>query len=657
MRVLVLSAAFALVASPIAAQEKTSITLDDVHRIADLSEPVFSPDGDFIAYTVSTHNLETDAAVSDLWRVSWQGEKEALTSTPGKSEWAPAYGGGVIAFLSDATEDEETQVFVMPAGGGKARQATAIKGGVSEFALSPNGKTIIAVAEVGPSVGADPEKPKPIVIDRFQFKEDGRGYIDDRRYHLFRIDAASGKAEQITEGAADYFSPVWSPDGTQIAYVSARTEREDRHFDYDVFVMAPQKGANPRKVSNYQGSDADPDSGSKPQWSADGRKLVWLQAREDKWIYYSPFELTVADLDTGEVKPLARIDRWFYSPRWSPDGKAVYALIEQDRDTWAAKIDLETEEIAYLTSGPRFAADLAVASNGRVAVLDGTIDRPYELSAIDEGVRPLTDHNAWLAERRLGEVRDISLRSGKEEIHGFLALPENYQQGERYPLIVRLHGGPVYQFSHEFMFDWRLYAAKGYAVLAVNPHGSSGRGFDFARSIYADWGAKDVKDISAAIDYAVEVGVADPARIGVGGWSYGGILTNYMIASDKRIKAAVSGAGMSNFLGGYGADQYVREYEFEVGLPWRDKKIYDRISYPFLHADRISAPTLFLCAGADWNVPCLGSEQMYQALHSLDIKTQLVVYPDENHGLTVPSFIEDRLQRHLDWYGKYLKAE
>ena len=272
-------------------------------------------------------------------------------------------------------------------------------------------------------------------------------------------------------------------------------------------------------------------------------------------------------------------------------------------------------------------------------------------------MRPLTDHNAWLAERRLGEVRDISLRSGKEEIHGFLALPENYQQGERYPLIVRLHGGPVYQFSHEFMFDWRLYAAKGYAVLAVNPHGSSGRGFDFARSIYADWGAKDVKDISAAIDYAVEVGVADPGRIGVGGWSYGGILTNYMIASDKRIKAAVSGAGMSNFLGGYGADQYVREYEFEVGLPWRDKKIYDRISYPFLHADRISAPTLFLCAGADWNVPCLGSEQMYQALHSLDIKTQLVVYPDENHGLTVPSFIEDRLQRHLDWYGKYLKAE
>jgi dipeptidyl aminopeptidase/acylaminoacyl peptidase len=657
MRLLVFSAAFAVITSPLAAQEKSAITLDDVHRVVDLSEPAFSPDGNFIAYTASTHNLEEDATVSDLWRVSWEGEAAPLTETPDKSEWAPSYGGDVLAFLGDNTESEDTQVFIMPAKGGKARQVTSIKGGVSDYALSLDGKTLIAVAEVGPSVDADPEKPAPIVVDRFQFKADGRGYIDDRRYHLFRIDVASGEAEQITEGAADYFSPAWSPDGTLISYVAANTEREDRHSDYDIFVMAPQKGANPRKVSNYEGADADPDSGAKPQWSPDGKKLVWLQSREDKWIYYSPFELTVADLDTGEVKPLARIDRWFYAPRWAPDGKAVYALIEQDRDTWAAKIDLETEEITYLTSGPRFAADLAVAPNGRIAVLDGDVTRPYELSALDgEGPRQLTDHNAWLAEMRLTEIRDISFRSGKEEIHGFLVLPENYQDGERYPLIARLHGGPVYQFSHEFMFDWQLYAANGYAVLALNPRGSSGRGFDFAKAIYADWGNVDVKDISAGLDHVIDIGVADPDRIGVGGWSYGGILTNYMIASDKRIKAAVSGAGMSNFLGGYGADQYQLEYELEIGLPWRDRKAYDRISYPFFHADRITAPTMFQCAGADWNVPCLGSEQMYQALRSLEVETQLVVYPDENHGLTVPSFIRDRLQRNLDWYDKYLKA-
>lgn len=656
MRHLVFSAAV-LIASPVAAQENPAITLNDVHRIVALSEPVFSPDGDFIAYTASTHNLEEDATVSDIWRVSWDGEKAPLTETPAKSEWAPAFGGDSLAYLSDATESEDAQVFIMPAAGGEGRQVTTIKGGVSDYALSPDGKTLIAVAEVGPSVSADPEKPRPVVIDRFKFKSDGRGYIDDRRHHLIRVDVASGAAEQITEGAADYYSPSWSPDGSVIAYVSAETEREDRHSNYDVFVMAPQKGANPRKISTFQGADADPYLGHRPQWSPDGNKLVWLQNGEDKWIYYAPIQLTVADLDTSEIKPMARIDRWFYTPYWAPDGKAVYALIEQDRNTWAAKIDLETEEITYLTSGPRFAYGFAVSSTGRVAVLDGTLERPYELSAVEDGQRSLTHHNDWLSGKRLAEVRDVSFRSGKHEIHGMLILPMGYEEGKRYPLIADLHGGPVYQFSHEFMFDWQLYAANGYAVLAVNPRGSSGRGFDFAKAIYADWGNVDAKDISAGIDHVIGLGVADPQRIGVGGWSYGGILTNYMIASDNRIKAAVSGAGMANFLAGYGADQYQLEYEQELGQPWRDKKMYERVSYPFFRADRITAPTLYMCAEIDWNVPCLGSEQMYQALRSLEIDTQLVVYPGENHTLTVPSFIRDRLQRHLDWYGKYLKAE
>ncbi|WP_395072541.1 S9 family peptidase [Hyphococcus sp.] len=660
MRIFLFAAAL-LIASPLQAQEKAAISLDDVHRIVDITEPVFSPDGNFVAYTASTHNLEKDATVSDLWRVSWMGDAERLTNTPEKSEWAPAYGGDVIAFLSDATENEETQVFVMPAVGGKARQVTTLKGGVSEFALSPDGKSLIATAEVGASVGADPEKPKPIVVDRFQFKLDGRGYLDERRIHLFRVDAETGAAEQITDGEADHYSPAWSPDGAQISFVAKNPAREikdqDRHYDFDVFVMTPEKGAKPRRVSVCECADADPDSYARPQWSPDGTKLAWLQSGDDKWIYYSPFELTVADLATGEVKPLARIDRWIYSPRWSADGKSIIALVEQDRDTLAARIDIENGDVAYLTSGARFGFDLAVSATGRIAVLEGDNETPYELRAIDGDMRALTRHNEWLKQRRLSEVRDIVFRSGKTEIHGLLTLPDNYKKGERYPLIVRLHGGPVYQFSHEFIFDWRLYAANGYAVLSVNPRGSSGRGFDFARAIYADWGNADVKDISAGIDHAIDLGVADPERIGVGGWSYGGILTNYMIASDARIKAAISGAGMSNFLGGYGADQYAREYEFEIGLPWRDRKIYERISYPFFHADRITAPTLFQCAGADWNVPCIGSEQMFQALRSLDVETELVIYPDENHTLLRPSFIRDRLERNLNWYNRYLKTE
>ena len=642
------------------AQGETPLQLDDVHRVADLTDPAFSPDGAAIIYTVSTHNLDADETTSDIWRVAWAGgPPQPLTTTPATSEWAPSFSGDgeLIAYLSDEGAKEETQVWLMPAAGGAARRVTSMPGGVSDYQLSPDGKRVAVVAEVGANVGGDPEKPKPIVIDRFKFKEDGRGYLDDRRKQIFVVDIASGDAFQLTSGAADSELPSWSPDGSQIAFVSNESADPDRNADYDVYVVAANEGAAPRKVSDYADADSDPEWDARPQWSPDGAKLLWLQAGDDKYIYYSPFQLTVADLETGALSAPARIDRWFYYPKWSPDGK-ILALIEEDRDTWLAQIDPDTEEVEFLTSGQRLAYNFDVAPNGNIVVLDGDYARPYELSAIDKGARrKLTDHNAWLDERRLAEYRDISFRSGKSEIHGILVLPAGHEEGMRYPLIVRLHGGPVYQYSHEFQFDWQLYAAQGYAVLGVNPRGSSGRGFDFAMEIYGEWGGKDVKDIMAGVDHVVGMGVVDPDGYGVGGWSYGGILTDYMIASDQRIKAAVSGAGMAHFLGGYGADQYAMEYEFEIGLPWRDQKAYEKISYPFFQADRITAPTLFQCAGADWNVPCIGSEQMYQAVRSVGAPTQLVVYPGENHSLTRPSFVRDQLERNLDWYDRYLKAK
>jgi len=194
-------------------------------------------------------------------------------------------------------------------------------------------------------------------------------------------------------------------------------------------------------------------------------------------------------------------------------------------------------------------------------------------------------------------------------------------------------------------------------VVAVNPRGSSGRGFDFARAIYADWGNLDTADVLAGVDHVVAMGVADPERLGIGGWSYGGILTNSVIARDGRFKAAIAGAGVANVYGLYGHDQYTREYRLELGSPWSQREQYDRASFPFLHADRISTPTLYQCAEMDYNVPCLGSEQMYQALRELQVPTQLVIYPGENHGLTVPSYLRDRMQRNLDWYGRYLVGQ
>ena len=218
-----------------------------------------------------------------------------------------------------------------------------------------------------------------------------------------------------------------------------------------------------------------------------------------------------------------------------------------------------------------------------------------------------------------------------------------------------IHGGPNGQDDYSFNFDRELFAANGYAVLEVNYRGSAGRGSAFQKAIYADWGNKEVQDLLGAVDEAVRMGVADPDRLGLGGWSYGGILTNYTIATDTRFKAAVSGAGSSLQMSMYGVDQYVVQYEQEIGLPWKSKDLWTRVSYPFFRADKIQTPTLFLCGEKDFNVPIVGVEQMYQALRSLRLDTQLVVYPEQFHGLTVPSYQRDRLQRYLAWWGKYLQ--
>lgn len=627
----------------------------DIIRVDVINDPVFSPDGARIAYSLEVAHTKADKATNDIWLAYWNGKPaHQLTRTPNASEWQPAFShdGTRIAFLSDRGKDSETQLWMIPADGGPARQITRITGGISDFTLSPDGRSAAVIAEVGGRIDAKAAlSPPPIVITRFQFKEDGRDWLDARRTHIFRVDLASGKAVQLTQGDYDHWLPSWSPDGRSIAFVSRRDVDADRGFNYDVFTM-PADGGAVRRMGAHSGADLNPDwDAGRPEWSPDSRRLAWVRAGDDKWLWYTPHQLAIGDVASGTVTSPASIDRWTYKPRWAGDGSIV-ALIEQDRDTWPARIDPDSGAITYLAQGPRFTSDFALSRNGRIALLDSDLRTPAMFRTPDG--RALTGHNGWAADRDFAETRDISWASDGVTIHGMLTLPPGHRDGQRHPLIVRLHGGPVYQFSHEFMPDWQIYAAAGYAVLAVNPRGSSGRGFDYSRAIFADWGNVDVSDVKAGIDQAIALGIADPDRIGIGGWSYGGILTNYMIASDARIRAAVSGAGIANMFAGYGLDQYARDYELELGTPWSNADAYRRVSYPFLQASRISTPTLFLCAEKDVNVPCLGGEQMFQALKSRGVPTELVIYPGENHGLTVPSYRVDRMQRHLDWYTRQL---
>ncbi|MDR7100114.1 dipeptidyl aminopeptidase/acylaminoacyl peptidase [Lysobacter niabensis] len=650
--------------------------VDDLARLADVAAPDLSADGKALVYSVSTVNAKEDLAQTDLWRVGYDGTgRVQLTRTPTHSESRPLWSpdGRAIAFLSDAPppakakpgksgggeEEEVSQVWLMPAAGGPARPITRFPSGVDDYVWSPDGKRIAVIVRDSerPAGAAKPKHPPPIVSERYQFKEDGTGYLGERRTHLYVVDIASGKAEQITTGKHDEILPSWSPDGKLVAYVTKRGVDPDRHLNYDIYVVEPKAGASERQLTTFPGSDLDPYWETRPAWSPDSTRIAYLRSGEDKWIYYAPWQLAVVDVASGHETVPAPIDRCFTKPHWSADGRGVFVLVEQSGVTHLSRVELDNGRVTELTHGDRFDYDLAVSRNDRVVVLgDGDL-HPYRISAVEgDGLRVLADHNEFLATRALAAVETIRFRNRDGgEIEGLLVKPHGYAPGRRYPTIVRLHGGPVYQFSHEFMPDWQVYAAQGFAVLAINPRGSSGRGFDFARAIYADWGSVDVRDVLDGIEHVVALGIADPQRLGVGGWSYGAILTNAVIASDTRFKAAISGAGASNMYGMYGHDQYIREYELELGTPWANRDVYDRASFPFLHADRITTPTMFQCAGEDVNVPCLGAEQMYQALRSRNVPTRLVVYPGESHGLTVPSYLRDRMARNLAWYQRFLQ--
>ncbi len=641
---------------------KARFSIDDLVRVANLTDLDLSPDGKYVVYSVGEPDFKADEPRYDVWRARWDGsDRRPLTHTPDADEWQPTFSpdGKRIAFLSDRGDDDaETQVWVIPAGAGEAGQLTDFPGGVVDFEWSPDGKTLAIIANdpERPAGEKEPPQPSPIVIDRYYFKQDFVGLLGAKRQHLYLFDVARRKATQLTSGQHDEYLPAWSPDGKRIAYVTKRGPDPDRHLNWDIYIVEVRVGSEEKRVTRFEGADNDPDLESRPAWSPDGRRIAYLQSGEDQWIYYKPWSLAIVDVESGEVVRPAGVELDHTKPVFSPDGKSVLALVEESRVTHLSRIDLASGQVTALTTGPRFDFDFDTAANGRIAVLGGDDLHPYRIEAVEPtGLRVVADHNEWLKDRLLAPVEEITFRSADgTSIDGFLMKPVDYEPGKRYPTILRVHGGPVYQFSHEFMEDWQVYAANGYAVVAANPRGSSGRGFEFAKAIYADWGSKDTADLLAAVDHVVNMGVADPDRLGVGGHSYGGILTDQVIARDNRFKAAISSAGAANFYGMYGFDMYIREYEQELGLPWRDREAWDRVSYPFFHVDRITTATLFLCEELDANVPCLGGMQMYQALKSLGVPTQLVIYPGEYHPLTIPSYLHDRMQRSLDWYGLYL---
>ena len=658
------------------AATKRLLTLDDMQALQDVSDPDISSDGQWVAYTVTFVDPKRDCYDSDVYMTSFDGSRTVrLTSSPAK-EHSPRFSpdGRYIGFLSK--RDPKTlhdQVWLLAREGGEAQRLTDLKGGVNDYQFSPDGTKMAVVAddpdpeEIAQSEADDDDDDaakvkKPIVIDRFQFKLDEIGFLRTQRSHLYLVDLATRKTEPLTTGRFDEELPAWSPDGSKIVFVTKRGDDPDRTDNWDLYVVEARKGAEPRRLTVNEIDDGDPSwEAGRPAWSPDGKWIAYLQGGPQKLIYYAGYHLALIPAEGGAPKlVLPKTDRNMMRPRWNKGGATINLLIEDDGQVTLSRVAAAGSNLERLSPERSVVSDFAVAADGRIAALMSTPEAPPEVFGFEgKSSRPLSRRNdALLSGIRLGRTETQSYKSKDgTEIHGFVVKPPDDQAGRLYPTLLRIHGGPVSQSQAEFDFDWQMFAARGYVVAGPNPRGSSGRGEEFSKAIYADWGNKDGEDVRAAVDDLIARRIADPERLGVGGWSYGSILTNYVIVQDQRFKAATSGAGISDILAGYGTDQYVREYENELGVPWKAAETYIKLSSPFLHADRILTPTLFLGGESDWNVPLSNVEQMYQALRSLGRDTMLIVYPGESHGLSVPSYERDRLQRYLDWYDKYLKAK
>jgi len=645
-----------------AQNDSRPITIDDVLAIRSVGSPELSPDGDWVAYTVRTRDMEEDKSNSQIWVVSTDGgdpiPMTAIETSAGSPQWTP--DNKHLSFQAAKGEDAKTQVWNLNRMGGEAVQVTDVNTGIREFAWSPDGSRLLLVIQ-DPTPAEltedkeDDEKPQPHVVDRMQFKQDYVGYLDRRRSHIYVYTPGDDAPIQVTSGDFDDSNPVWSPDGKSIAFVSDRSSDADLNYGSDIWSVSVDDKDHPlTQITTHEGRDFS------PAWSPDSRHIAYITTTgpDIGGSALTPtrhLAITAVGQDQRNILT-PNLDRNLANPTFSTNGRTIYFRLEDQGQNHLASIDADGDNLERLIERQVSIGSFAV--EGRTTVLSmSQADQPAEIFSYRNGdLRQLTNVNQdVLQDIARADVEKLQFTSADgTPIEAFFVRPLNYESGKRYPTILWLHGGPASQFTYRFSDTAQLFAANGFAVIMPNPRGSTGYGQEFAHGTVAAWGGKDFEDVMAAVDHGIEIGLVDKDRLGVGGWSYGGILTNYVITQTTRFDAAISGASLGLITANYGHDHYQLMYELEFGLPWEEPERYSALS-PFSKIEAITTPTLWMGGALDWNVPIINSEQMYIGMKRLGRETQLVVYPDEHHGIRRPTFVKDRFERWLSWYDKYLK--
>ena len=642
---------------------------EDIVELKGLSGTTISPNGKWAAFIRTVPILEAEKSEhrGHIWLVSTDGgEPFQLTNGPNgdsSPQWAP--DSTRLAFVS-RRGDDKTQIWVILIAGGEAKQLTHVINGASNPQWSSDGKRITFLrGEADSEVEEKRKKAKDdrIVMGIDDFKQQHLWVIetevlDDEPELFFSLtekgseeDASVDKSQRLTAGDFHVSEPCWSPDGDQIVFIATPSPKaDDTMFNGTVHVVDIET-KNVRKLTAHAGGE------SSPRWSPDGDQIAYLHSPAG----YGQKDLHVILEKGGASTNLTatQLDRNADLPVWSPDGETLY-FIAMDRVRWQLySTSKGVGAIRQITRGDCVIGEISIANDGDTFLC--TRSEPYAPTDVWVGsirtgeMKRLTKLNPQIENFALGEVRVIQWQSSDGlEIEGLLCLPIGYEAGKNYPLIVEPHGGPRSSRDLGFKPTWHYFSGEDFAYFAPNFRGGDGYGNDFATANYNDWGGGDYQDIMTGVDFLIEQGIADPDRLIVGGSSYGGYMTGWVITHTDRFKAACNVCGVINLVSFYAQTDIPSFMSlYFAGPPSQGLELYRERS-PISHVDRVRTPTLILHGEEDIRVPLPQSEEFYAGLKAVDVETLFVKYPREGHSIGEPRHQLDMLKRQLAWYNKYI---
>jgi dipeptidyl aminopeptidase/acylaminoacyl peptidase len=649
------------------------ISIDDLIEARVPADLDLSPDGARLAYTVRSYDESRARYVHQVHLFRLPGGPDRQYTYRDEGATSPRFSpdGARLAFLAGPTDmsgDQDTdegsaldepapQIFVMPVDGGEALQATSLEGGVEAFRWRPDGSGLVVLTEEETS---SPERA--LKSHREEARDDGTVELANRRRQQFwSIDLAGGGERRLHPGVLGIEPPFdIAPDGRSIVYAANLTAAPGGDNDYDLFVLDAATGAI-RRLTDRKGAE------KAPIVSPDGRQVAFV-APASPDVSFSRATLFIVPLAGGTPRDLSgRSDRDLdqeSDPAFTPDGRAVLAVVHRGTDGPIWRFDLATGEGREIVGGTRVCSHPAVGRKGILGfVEEGPATPPdVHVAALDgSGDRRVTDLIPEARDWKAGASTIVRWKSfDGREVEGILVKPPGYRDGTRVPLLVYPHGGPQWRDPNILLDDRQAYAAQGYAILLPQFRGSTGYGDAWARASMKDLGGGDYRDVMAGVDHLIAAGIADPARLGIFGGSYGGYLTNWAITQTDRFKGAVSWYGIWNLVTDFSNSFYTEwEPDYLRTHYWDDWEAYLSRS-PARYVKKVETPVLILHGEADDNTSLANSHEMWTALRALGKQVEFVHYPREGHGFSEPGHLRDvfeRTLRHMDRYVKEGRAD